>query len=56
MEANSKIQGWRKMGIATGAIAALTAKPPEDFKVAVIIGIIAAIGICSQAFLDWKKQ
>lgn len=55
METNSKVAGWRKMGIAMGAITALIYKPPEDFKVAVIIGIIAALGICAQAFLDWKK-
>lgn len=56
MENNSKVVGWRKMGIAMGAITALIYKPPEDFKVAVIIGIIAALGICAQAFLDWKDN
>ncbi len=51
---NNKIEGWRKAGIAMGSIAALTLKNP-DFKIAVIIGLIAIVGIICQSFLDLKK-
>ena len=43
-EKKNKIEGWRKMGVAMGAIAALTTfKDTIHFKIAVIIGIIAII-------------
>lgn len=55
-EQKSKIEGWRKMGIAMGAITMLaTFKGTIDFKIAVIIGIIAIVGIVCQTFLDWSK-
>jgi hypothetical protein len=52
MNTDNKIVGLRKMGIAMGAITALIWKPPTDFKVAVIIGIIAVTGIIAQTWLD----
>lgn len=56
MEPQSKIQGWRKMGIAMGSITALSLKDTIDFKIAVIIGIIAVFGIVCQGILDWRKH
>ena len=50
-----KLKGLRKAGIVTIAITALTCNPPENFKIAVIIGIIAVVGIICQTVLDWKK-
>lgn len=44
------------MGIAMGAITALSLKDTIDFKTAVIIGIIAIVGIICQSFLDWSKK
>jgi len=52
----SKIKGWRKMGIIMGAITALVVSPTIDFKVAVIIGILAVIGSINQTILDYKGQ
>lgn len=54
-EKKSMVEGWRKMGIAGCAIGALTGRPPEDFRIAVIIGIIAIVGIGCQTILDRKK-
>ena len=56
MNGINKIEGWRKMGVAMGAITALIWKPPEDFRIAVIVGIVAVIGILAQAILDWKGK
>ncbi len=53
-EQKSKIEGWRKMGVAMGAITALAINSDMDFKVAVIIGTIAIAGIICQGILDWK--
>lgn len=50
----TKIEGWRKMGIGLGAITALSVST-VDFKIAVIIGIIAITGIINQTILDYKK-
>ena len=44
------------MGIAISAITALTLKADIDFKIAVIIGIIAVFGIACQGILDWRKK
>ena len=54
MNGEKKIVGFRKMGIAVGTITALVWKPPGDFKVALIIGIIAIVGIVAQTWLDKK--
>ncbi len=54
VENENKIQGWRKMGIGMAAITALSVTTDLDFKIAVIIGIIAIVGITAQAILDWK--
>ena len=51
-----KIEGWRKMGIGLGAITALTLNPTIDFKIAVIIGIIAVAGIGCQSVLDYVRK
>lgn len=55
-EQKKAIVGWRKMGVAMGAITALSLKVTIDFKIAVIIGIIATIGIVCQTILDWSKK
>ena len=52
----SKIEGWRKMGIGIGAITALSLNPTIDFKIAVIIGTIAIIGITCQGILDYVQR
>ncbi|KKL61021.1 hypothetical protein LCGC14_2199490 [marine sediment metagenome] len=57
MEENKKgIQGWRKLGIGMGAITALSVNSDVDFKIAVVIGIIAIVGIGAQGILDWRKN
>ena len=55
-EQKSKIEGWRKMGLGMGAITALSLKGTMDFKIAVIIGIIAIVGIIVQGVLDHEKK
>lgn len=52
----SKIEGWRKVGIGMGAITALSLNPTIDFKIAVIIGTIAIIGIACQSVLDYVRR
>ncbi len=44
------------MGIAMGAITALSLKDTIDFKIAVIIGAIAVVGIICQGILDWRRK
>ena len=55
-EQKNKIEGWRKMGIAMGTISALVLIPDVDFKIAIIIGIIALYGITWQGILDYGKR
>ena len=55
-EQKSKIEGWRKLGIGVGAITALSINSDVEFKIAVIIGIIAVCGIVAQGILDWRKN
>jgi len=55
-EQKKKIEGWRKMGIGMGAITALSLNPTIDFKIAVIIGTIAIIGIGCQGLLDYVHR
>ena len=55
-EQKNKIEGWRKMGIAMGTISALVVMPNIDFKIAIIIGIIALYGITWQGVLDYGKR
>lgn len=56
-EQKSKIEGWRKMGVAMGSIVALTTfKETIHFKIAVIIGIIAIVAIVIQGLLDHGKR
>ena len=55
-EQKNKIEGWRKIGIGVSAITALTVKGEVDFKIAVIIGTIAIIGIVVQGVLDYEKK
>lgn len=52
----NKAKGLRKIGIGITAISTLSLKPPEDFRVAVIIGVIAIIGIVCQSILDWRTK
>lgn len=54
-EPKKKIEGWRKLGIGMGAITALSLNPTIDFKIAVIIGTIAIIGITCQGILDYVQ-
>lgn len=56
MEEKSKIEGWRKMGIAMGTISALVVMPDIDFKIAIVVGIIAIYGITWQGVLDYGKR
>lgn len=51
----SKVEGWRKMGIAGAAIGALSVNNGINFRIAVIIGVIAIVGIVCQGVLDWKN-
>ncbi len=55
-ESKKKIEGWRKIGIGVSAITALSIKGNVDFKIAVIIGIIAIVGIVCQGVLDYDKK
>ncbi len=55
-EQKKKIEGWRKMGIGMSAIAALSINDSVDFKIAVIIGTIAIVGIIVQGVLDYAKK
>jgi len=52
----SKIEGWRKMGIAMGTITALALNPDIDFKIAVIMGAIAFYGITWHGVIDYAKK
>lgn len=56
-EPKKKIEGWRKLGVAMGSIAALTTfKDTLHFRIAVIIGIIAIVAIVIQGVLDYGKR
>ena len=56
-EGKSKVEGWRKLGIGIAAIGALTTfKATMDFRIAVIIGLIAIVGIAVQGWLDNGKR
>ena len=55
-EPKTKIEGWRKLGIGISAITALSLTSTIDFKIAVIIGIIAIVGIVCQGILDYGKR
>ena len=55
-EQKTKIEGWRKLGIGISAIGALSIQDTVDFKIAVIIGIIAIVGITVQGILDYAKK
>ena len=52
----SKLEGIRKMGIAMGAVTALTVKNTIDFKIALIICGITITAIICQTILDWRKN
>lgn len=52
----NKIDGWRKMGIAMGTIGGLIYKSPADFRVTIVIGVIAVVGILCQTWLDNRKK
>ncbi len=57
MSDKPKIEGWRKLGIGIAAISALTTfKATMDFRIAVIIGIVAIFGIAVQGVLDYVKK
>ena len=55
-EPKSKIKGWRKVGVAMGAITALSLNPDIDFKIAAIIGFIALAEIVCQGIIDYPKK
>ena len=55
-EPKKKIEGWRKMGIAMGTITALSLNPTIDFKIAIIIGVIAIYGISWHGVIDYAKK
>ncbi len=52
----NRVEGWRKLGIAMGAITALSLKNTIDFKTSIIIGVIAIVGIICQCILDWRTK
>ena len=56
MNEKPKTEGWRKLGIGVTAITALSVKATVDFKIAVIIGTIAIVGIIVQGVLDYAKK
>ena len=56
MNEKPKIEGWRKMGIGMGAITALSLNPEVDFKIAIIIGAIAVIGMSWYGIIDYEKK
>ncbi len=57
MSEKSKVEGWRKLGIGITAIGALTTfKATMDFRIAMIIGIVAIFGIAVQGILDYGKR
>jgi len=56
MEEKSVTAGWKKLGIGIFAIWALTRTDPIEFKIAVIIGVIAIVGIITQGVLDYRKN
>lgn len=56
MNEKPKIEGWRKLGIGISGIMALSLNPTMDFKIAVIIGLIAIVGIMVQGGLDYVKK
>jgi hypothetical protein len=56
MNEKPKIEGWRKLGLGASAIAALSIKGTIDFKIAIIIGVIAIVGIVVQGVLDYGKK
>jgi len=56
MSNTEKVVGFRKLGISLGTITALIWKPPTDFKVTVVIGIIAVVGIAAQTWLDTREK
>jgi hypothetical protein len=55
MNEKPKIEGWRKLGIGISAITALSIST-IDFKIAVIIAVIAVTGIITQGVLDYEKR
>ena len=56
MNAENKIIGYRKMGLGIATVTALIWKPPEDFGIAIIVGIIAIVGIGCQTWLDKEED
>jgi len=48
--------GWKKMGIGICAITALSVKDTVEFRIAIIIGVIAIIGIVTQGILDYRRN
>lgn len=56
MTEKPKIEGWRKISLGMGSITALSLTQDIDFKIAVIIGIIAIVGIICQSILDHEKK
>ena len=55
-EKKSVIEGWRKMGVAMGAITALSITETITLESSIIIGIIAIVSIVCQGVLDWRKK
>lgn len=55
-EQKPKTNGWRKLGIGVSAITALSIKGTVDFKIAIIIGVIAIVGIVCQGILDYGRR
>ena len=55
MNEKPKVEGWRKLGIGATAIVFL-ATAAIEFKIALIIGTVAIVGIICQSVLDYGKE
>ena len=56
MSTESKVGGFRKAGIAVAAITALTLKDDIDLSVAIVVGVIAIVGVLAQAWIDGRNN
>ena len=52
---NDKIKGFRKLGIGMTAICSIACKVDMPNEKAIIIAVIAMVGIICQCILDWRK-
>ena len=53
---NSKIEGFRKLGIGMTVICIIVCKAELSLEKAITIAVIAIVGIICQCILDWRKD